>query len=66
MRANAPFFCLVALAVAIVAVFIVPYLRDTGHPFLSIPIFVFLGLLLVYGRCNPVARARKRNSARLE
>lgn len=66
MRQNATFFVLVAVATVIVVLFIVPYLRDTGHPFLSIPIFVFLGLLAYYGRCNSVARRNKRKSARAE
>jgi hypothetical protein len=62
MRANATFFVLILVAIGIVAVFIVPYLRDTGHPLLAIPLFVFLGLLLFYGRHNSVARRKKGSS----
>ena len=49
---------MIAIAAIIVAVFVVPYLADTGHNLLAIPIFGFLALLAVYGRCNPVPRPR--------
>jgi len=65
MRANATFFCLIALATAIFVVFVVPFLIDTGHKFLCIPVFMFLALLLIYGRCNPLPR-RKKTSLRSE
>jgi hypothetical protein len=62
MRANATFFCLIALATAIFAVFVVPFLFDTGHKLLCIPVFVFLGILLIYGRCNPLPRRRAKKT----
>jgi len=62
MRANLTFFCLVAIAGIISAIFVVPYLRDTGHKLLCVPLFAFLAILAVYGRCNPLPRARKRKS----
>jgi hypothetical protein len=60
MRANASFFCLIAVATAITVVFVVPFLIDTGHKLLCIPIFVFLFLLAFYGRCNPLPRHRAK------
>jgi len=60
MRANATFFLLLMIATGIVVIFVVPYLFDTGHKLLCIPIFVFLGLLFIYGRCNPLPRARNK------
>ncbi len=65
MKANATFFVLIAVAAAIVVIFVVPYLRDTGHPLLCIPIAVFFGLLLIYGRHNaaPRPRGKKRSVA---
>lgn len=59
MRGNITFFGLIALATAIFVVFVLPYLIDTGHMLLSIPVFIFLGMLLVYGRNNP-PRSRLR------
>jgi hypothetical protein len=58
MRANATFFCLIAVAAAITVVFVVPFLIDTGHKLLCIPIFAFLILLAFYGRCNPLPHRR--------
>jgi len=67
MRANATFFCLIAIATAIIVLFVVPFLLDTGHKLLCIPIFAFLGLLFIYGRCNPLPRRRdKKPSLRSE
>ena len=66
MRSNATFFCLIAVATAISVVFIVPFLIDTGHKLLCIPLFVFLGLLLIYGRCNPLPRRAKKTTLRSE
>ncbi len=66
MRGNVTFFCLIALATAIFVVFVMPFLIDTGHKLLCIPAFVFLALLVIYGRCNPLPRARKKTSLRPE
>jgi hypothetical protein len=67
MRANATFFCLIAVATAIVVIFVVPFLFDTGHKLLCIPLFAFLVVLAIYGRCNPLPRYRsKRPSLRSE
>ncbi|MGZ4787838.1 MAG: hypothetical protein ACXVZV_12415 [Terriglobales bacterium] len=63
MRSNATFFVLIAVAAAIVIVFIVPFLRDTGHTLLCIPIIVFFVLLVIYGRHNAIPRSKgKKNS----
>lgn len=62
MRANITFFCLVAIAAAIFVVFVVPFLLDTGHKLLCIPVFVFLALLVIYGRCNPLPRGKAKKS----
>jgi len=49
---------MIAVAAVIVAVFVVPYLADTGHNLLAIPIFAFLGVLAIYGCHNPAPRPR--------
>jgi hypothetical protein len=64
MRGNVTFFCLIALATAIFVVFVLPYLIDTGHKLLSIPVFVFLGILVVYGRNNPPRNRARKSSLR--
>jgi len=64
MRGNVLFFCLIALGTAIFIVFVLPFLIDTGHVLLSIPVFVFLALLVIYGRCNPLPKAGKKTSLR--
>jgi len=66
MRSNATFFCLIAVATAIFVVFVVPFLIDTGHKLLCIPVFVFLALLVIYGRCNPLPRRAKKAPLRSE
>jgi hypothetical protein len=53
MRQNATFFVLLGIAVAIVVLFIFPFLRDRGHWGVIIPIAIFFALLFVYGRHNP-------------
>jgi hypothetical protein len=66
MKTNGIFFCLIAIAAAIAVVFVVPYLRDTGHVWLCIPLFAFLFVLAFYGRCNPLPRHRTKKSLRAE
>jgi len=61
MRGNATYFCLLGIATAICVVFVLPFLIDTGHELLSIPMFAFLAVLAIYGRCNPMPR-RKRSA----
>ncbi|HVZ16873.1 MAG TPA: hypothetical protein VG897_07140 [Terriglobales bacterium] len=63
MRANATFFVLIAVAAAIVVIFVVPYLRDMGHPLLCIPIVIFFVLLVVYGRHNAMPRPKRKNDS---
>ena len=63
MRTNATFFVLIAVAAAIVVIFVVPYLRDMGHPLLCIPIALFFGLLLIYGRHNSPPRPRGKKGS---
>jgi peptidoglycan/LPS O-acetylase OafA/YrhL len=63
MRRNATFFVLIGVAAAIVVLFVVPFLRDTGHPLLGIPIVIFFVLLIVYGRHNAVPKQRRKNSS---
>lgn len=58
MRGNYTFLLLVLAAAALVAIFVVPYLHSIGHVGVSIPIFVFLALLFIYGRHNPRPRSR--------
>ena len=60
MRENATFLVLMGIAVAIVVLFLVPYFRDIGHPWVVLPIAVFFGLLLIYGRCNPMPVRRRK------
>jgi hypothetical protein len=60
MRANAIFFCLIAAAAAITVVFVIPFLIDTGHKLLCIPIFAFFFLVVFYGRCNPLPHHRAK------
>jgi hypothetical protein len=40
------------IAIAIVVLFIFPFLRDRGHWGVIIPIAIFFALLCVYGRHN--------------
>ena len=61
MKGNVTFLVLVGIAAALTALFLVPYLRDIGHVFVSIPIFVFLALLFIYGRHNPMPRRRPKS-----
>jgi hypothetical protein len=61
MKGNVTFLVLVGVAAALVALFLVPYLRDIGHVFASVPIFVFLALLFIYGRHNPMPRRRPKS-----
>jgi predicted membrane channel-forming protein YqfA (hemolysin III family) len=63
MRENATYFVLIGVAAVIVGAFVVPYLRDTGHVLLCIPIVVFFVGLAVYGCHNPAPKPRKKNSA---
>ena len=63
MRRNATFFVLIGVAAAIVVIFVVPYLRDTGHPLLCIPLVIFFVLLIVYGRHNAVPKQREKKSS---
>jgi membrane protein implicated in regulation of membrane protease activity len=60
MRENGSFLLMIAIAAIIVAVFVVPYLADTGHKLLAIPLFAFLALLAIYGRHNPAPRPREK------
>jgi hypothetical protein len=53
MRQNAAFFVLMGTAIAIVVLFIFPFLRDRGHSGLIVPIAIFFALLIIYGRHNP-------------
>ncbi len=52
---------MIGIATALVALFLVPYLRDIGHVGVSVPIFVFLALLFIYGRHNPAPRRRPKS-----
>jgi len=63
MRENATFFVLIGVAAVIIGAFVVPYLRDTGHVLLVIPIALFFVGLAVYGCHNPAPRPRKKGSA---
>ena len=63
MRSNATFFVLVAVAAAIVIIFVVPFLQDTGHPLLCIPIVAFFVLLVIYGRHNTMPRPRRKKNS---
>ncbi len=60
MKGNVTFLVLVCAAAALVAIFLLPYLKDIGHPLVSIPIFAFLALLFIYGRHNPQPRRRPK------
>ena len=59
MRGNITFLVLVGIAALITALFLVPYLADIGHPSASIPFFVFLAILFVYGRHNPKPKPKR-------
>jgi uncharacterized membrane protein len=58
MRQNLTFLVLMGIAVAIVVLFIFPFLRDRGHWGVVIPIAIFFTLLIVYGRHNPRPRPK--------
>jgi hypothetical protein len=60
MRENATFLVLMGIAAAIGVLFLFPYLRDIGHPWLGLPIAIFFALLLVYGRHNPACVRRRK------
>jgi hypothetical protein len=60
MRENATLFVLMGIAAAIVVIFLYPFLRDYGHPWVTLPIAIFFALLLIYGRSNPRPRRRPR------
>jgi predicted membrane channel-forming protein YqfA (hemolysin III family) len=62
MRENARFFVLIGVAAVIIGAFVVPYLRDTGHVLLIIPIVLFFVGLGIYGCHNPAPRHRKKDS----
>ncbi len=61
MKGNVTFLVMIGIATALVALFLVPYLRDIGHVGVSVPIFVFLALLFIYGRHNPAPRRRPKS-----
>ncbi len=52
LRHNALFLALVAVAIGVYSVFVLPWLRDIGHPALAVPGYAFFAILLVYGRAN--------------
>jgi hypothetical protein len=60
MKGNVTFLVLIGIAALITALFLYPYLRDIGHPGASIPIFVFLAILFIYGRHNAAPRPRPK------
>jgi peptidoglycan/LPS O-acetylase OafA/YrhL len=60
MKQNATFFVLMGVAVGIVVVFLFPFLRDFGHPWLMAPIAAFFVLLVIYGRHNPTPKRRPK------
>ncbi len=63
MRGNGLYFCLLTIAAAISVIFVVPFLIDTGHKLLCIPLFAFLAILFIYGRCNPLPRHRAKKTS---
>ena len=62
MRANAAYFCMLGVAAVICVIFVAPFLVDTGHKLLCIPLFAFLVVLAIYGRCNPMPVRRKKST----
>jgi hypothetical protein len=60
MRGNVTFLILIGIAALITALFLLPYLRDIGHPGIAVVIFVFLGVLVFYGRQNPAPKPKSR------
>jgi len=62
MKANAAYFCMLGIAAAICVIFLLPFMIDTGHKLLAIPMFAVLVLAAIYGRCNPAAVRRKKSS----
>jgi hypothetical protein len=60
MRENATFLVLMGIAGTIVVLFLFPYLRDIGHPWVISGVVIFFVLLLIYGRHNPAPRRRPK------
>ncbi len=56
LRHNALFLALVAIAVGVYSIFVLPWLRDIGHPALAVPGYAVFAMLLVYGRANKRGR----------
>jgi hypothetical protein len=61
IKANAAYFCMLGIATAICVVFLLPFMIDTGHKLLAIPMFAVLVMAAIYGRCNPIPVRRKRS-----
>ena len=60
MRGNVTFLILIGIAALITALFLLPYLRDTGHTGIAVTLFVLLGVLVFYGRHNPAPRPKSK------
>ncbi len=61
IRHNGLFLVLLVVAIAVYSIFVLPWLRDSGHIGLSIPGYAIFAMLLVYGRAN---RLRRRGRPR--
>ena len=61
MKGNVTFLVLIGVAALLLALFLVPYLEDIGHPAAAIPFFAFLALLFIYGRHNVYPRPKSKS-----
>ncbi len=61
IRHNAVFLLLLVVAIAVYSIFVLPWLRDSGHTALSIAGYAIFAMLVVYGRAN---RSKKRDRSK--
>ena len=54
-------FFIVAVAL-LFSVFGLPYFSQLGHPIWSVLVYAFLAVIFLYGRNNPLPRARRRKA----